>query len=353
MTSTIEHRKVKQIQWIQVILETDAYYYSSYMDMIDTIHSIYNSGHFPSNVTIQILWDGDKTRDTVYHKFDSSGSQITKKEKTINLSERVSSYVNMCIEDMPYATVRIFSFYVHGNIWFLRHLGKIITFRDIFSKIKYPVDIINLESCYTASIEMCLETSNKARYLIASEASHAKCSMLNTHCLQHLSKYNNPDSVRDLAIFMADCFIHRVNYFSYRDKVLLDLACDSSIIDLEQFKQLYSTFCQAKLNQQSDEVYRKSKTQPKRSPSYLGYDVFSVISKCQGEAQNQSKCIRQFSNVVIYYQQSKWLREKKWHTRYHGLCWSPAPFDSEHGWTYKYSTAFQDIDKLTIYSRDL
>ena len=339
------------IQWIQVILETDAYYYSSYMDMIDTIHSVQQAKQFPRNVTIQVMWDGDKTKDTVLHQFDSSGEQMSKIEKTINISERVSSYVNTCIEQMPEATVRIFSFYVHGNIWFLRHFGKVIAFRDIFSKIKYPLDIINLESCYTASIEMCLETVNKARYLIASEAGHARCSMLSAHCLQHLSKYSRPKSLRELAIKMADSFIHRVNYFSYRDKVLLDLACDSSVIDLEEFKQLYPVLCQSELNQQIDAVYRESKTQPKRDQFHLGYDVFSVLSKGRCPSVIRNECLLRFSKVVIYYQQAKWLREKKWHKRYHGLCWSPAPFDSEYGWTYKYSTAYQDMNQLTIYSR--
>ncbi len=336
------------IQWIQVILETDAYYYSAYMDLLDTIYSVHQKGEFPRGVTVQLLWDGDKSKDTVIHRFDSNGLQMKKIEKTINLSESVSSFVNSCVEELPRASVRIFSFYVHGNIWFLRHFGKVITFRDIFSKIKYRFDIINLESCYTASIEMVLEVLGKARYLIASEAGHARCSMLSTHILSRMN-LQNPQTIRELAIIIADSFIHRVNYLSYRDKILLDLACDSSVIDVEQFAQLYPLLLQCSLNKQIDAVYRESKTQPKRSPYHLGYDVFSVISKGHCPSQIRNECLLRFSNVVIYYQQAKWLREKKWHIRYHGLCWSPAPFDSEHGWTYKYCTAYQDLDKLTIY----
>ncbi len=337
------------IQWIQVILETDAYYYSAYMDMIDMIHSVHRSRQFPRDITIQVLWDGDKSKDTVVHRFDSFGIQMIKQEKSINISEYVSTFVNSCIEELPQATIRIFSFYVHGNIWFLRHFGKVITFRDIFSKIKYPVDIINLESCYTASIEIGLEVIGKARYLIASEAGHARCSMLSDYCLKSIIRYQESRQIRDLAIFMADCFIHRVNYFSYRDKVLLDLACDISVIDLDQFAQFYPILCKAKLNEQIDAVYRESKTQPKRDQYHLGYDVFSVITKGHCSSVIRNECLLQFSKVVIYYQQAKWLREKKWHTRYHGLCWSPAPFDSEQGWTYKYSTAYQYMKLLTIY----
>jgi hypothetical protein len=318
--------------------------------MIELLYSLYNNKSTrPQQLAFSIFWDGDKGEKSSIHHFDKDGITNDKVDHNMNISFNISTFVNSAYE-MIDSNCRVFSFYTHSNIWFIRHAGKILPFHNIFSKIKYHIDIICLESCYSATIENCLELIDKTSYLIASEHSHSKCSIINNISIPSIVAFSNSKnfSCKMLSLIISNSFIKKINSNSHHEEKMLDLTCDISIIDINIFKQLYPIIFQLNINKRPYNDYIKSKVYPKKNNSDLGYDLYSIISLCNSSPQ-KTQILSLYSSLVIFYEQSKWLIAKKYSSRAHGLSWSPAPYDSDHGWSYKYSNAFLYKNHLTIY----
>jgi hypothetical protein len=335
------------IHFIYVILETDAYYYSAYLDLLDSLHACFPSP--TSSLAVSIFWDGENNKESIIHQYYRDKLYKTQIPKSMNISGQILHFIHQSYSQIK-ADRHVLCLYVHGNIWFLRHSGKILPFSDILSNIQVPFDILCLESCYSATIENCLECYSWASYLISSEGPHSKCIMLNPHCISVLCK-TPTQAVRidALARFLAQCFMYKINSYAYRDNQLLELGCDISVINLQAFRQQWNRLRDLSLNNQPDDVYRKSKVHPKRRPADLGYDVYSTIMHSNLSNQQKEEFQQWFYTIVIFYQQSKRLQEKRYASRSHGLSWSPAPYDSEQGWTYKLTQAFLHQEELTIY----
>jgi len=346
------------IHFIYVILETDAYFYSCYYDLVDQLYQTYDSDStfstFQEQVRFSIFWDSDQSKHSLIHSFSSNGIIRSKLERSLDISTKVSGFVNQCCQSSSKDELLVFCFYVHGNIWFLRHCKKIITLQSIMDKIQYRLDVMCLESCYSASLENCRVISRVADILVTSEHTHARCGVISSEWIdwmnQRLEQKTSPLTSVECGAVLAKSFLHRVNSFSFRDVDTLSLVSDISVIDLRSFSRLYSLSLQLHINRQPLDVYKRSKIEPKRSKHKLGYDLWSVVLSSPVLSETlKSQFAKVYATVVLFYGQSKWMQEKPRASRSHGLCWCPAPYDSDYGWMYKLISAFEDRERLTIY----
>lgn len=342
------------IHFVYVILETDAYFYSCYYDILDRLYEMYRSSSYRqvcNQLKVSILWDSDQSKHTLIHSFSADQITKVKVERSINISNQVSSFINeSCRTSLN--DFLICSMYVHGNIWFLRHCKKIITLQSILDKLEYKFKVFCLESCYSSSIENCLSLLNNTEVFVTSEHTHSRCSIFTPYFIEWLRSQSNLDRVDALecATALSRGYIQRVDSFPYRDVDTLSLVTDIVVIDMNAFASLFALLRKLKINRQSYSVYQLSKVNPKRDKHKLGYDVWSVIDY-SGEVsiEDKTKFTRLFQECIVYYLQSKWFRDKPRSIRSHGLCWAPAPYDSDNGWTYKLISAFVDQDRLLVY----
>lgn len=337
------------IHFIYVILESDAYYYSSYMELLHLLVKNYSR---INPIYFSILWDSDKAKQSIIHHFEPHGNTCIKIDRTMDINKNIASFVNNSYE-LFQSTIKIFTFYCHGNIWFFRHDNKISPFSSLFSKLKYKFDIIFLECCYTASIENCIELKDKATLLITSEYKHSRCLCLDLNCILDIKHilYNSTSNVLTLiAIALASTYINKINAISFYDSDVLSLDSDIVIIDLTNFQHLYHVLKKINLNNLTHDAYKNSKLNSVISSKNIGYDIYHAINLDDTNNINDKNIFFEiFNKTIIYYKQSNLLQNKKNAHRMHGLNWSPAPYDSEHGWTYKYTNIFPDHNLFTIY----
>ena len=207
-----------------------------------------------------------------------------------------------------------------------------------------------MESCYCASIEMCLEVLPLADYLVASEGPHSRCAIIQSHTMNRLLQLSNKATSLQLALCLAESFIQKIDSYLPRDKDVLELGCDIAVIDLRAFEAWFPRLCLLQLNHQSRDTFKRCKVHPKLKPEYLGYDVcHALFASGRFSPREKERLWKEFCQVVCFYRQSKYLRQKNYASRSYGLCWSPAPYDSEQGSSYKYTRAFTFANDLTIY----
>lgn len=332
------------MEWhfICVLLETDAYHYCVYEDILNQI----NESTLSANVSI--CWDSSVNKDTIYHFFDAEKKTNWSHSRptTQNQKGLVGDFVDTAMKTFPNSHRTLFLLYIHGNVWFYRHKDKLHSFNNLLSEIKYTFDLVVLDSCYVASIEICKDMKQYTDILVASEYRHSKMTMITSNLLSLASTIKNG---KEMALLSATDYINKLNNWNYPDSIL-ETYSDISILDLKKFDSLYDLLMDIDLiTNTTDDMFKNAKVCPKKDKNLLNYDIYTIVKFKNIDQSTKDLFKNLFTQVVLYYDQTNNFKKDKWWSKnLHGLSWSPCPWDSNQSWTYKYTSIYPDHEYFTL-----
>ena len=328
--------------FICMLLETDAYHYCVYEDILDQI----NRSELSADVSI--CWDSSLHKDTIYHFFNAEKETnwIYSRPTTQNQKKLVGDFVDTAIKTFPKSQQTVFLLYVHGNVWFYRHKDKLHSFYNLLSEVKYKFDVVILDSCYVSSIEMCKDMKQYTNILVASEYRHSKMTMMTSNLLSSASTIKNG---KEMGLLSATDYINKMNNWTYPE-FILETYSDISVLDLEKFDSLYHLLINIDLiHNTSDNMFKNAKVCPKKDKNLLNYDIYTIVKYKKIDQEQEELFENLFSQVVFYYDQTNSFKKDKWWSKnLHGLSWSPCPWDSNQAWTYKYTSIYPDHEFWTL-----
>jgi hypothetical protein len=328
--------------FICVLLETDAYHYCVYEDILNQI----NQSNLSANVSI--CWDSSVNKDTIYHFFNAeketnwSYSRAT----TQNQKKLVGDFVNAAVNTFPNSQRTVFLLYVHGNVWFYRHKHKLHSFYNLLSEVNYKFDVIILDSCYVASIEMCKDMKQYTNILVVSEYRHSKMTTMTFNVFSTASTIKDG---KEMGLITAIDYINKMNNWTYPE-FILETYSDVSVINLEKFDLLYDLLIDIDLiTNTTNDMFKNAKVCPKKDKNLLNYDIYTIVVSKHIDKSKEELFKKLFTEVVLYYGQTNSFKKYKWWSKnLHGLSWSPCPWDSTQAWTYKYTCIYPDHKYWTI-----
>jgi len=332
--------------FVIVILESDPYpYYSAYVDLINHLKQSWERS---SSFRISLLFDSSESSSSTYLYLNHLGSfSNTVPYSPESIHKRVNNFINNSIINNPiqereqWKTCMLL--YVHGNTWFYKHRKQVQTFHQLLDGCKFYFDLFILQSCYTSTLESCLEILPYTSYLITSEYRQSKLFMLDQNIFRLCSSFS---SEYDLSLYIMKIYMINLNDLMKNKKWNQeDLVTDLCLLDLSKFDELYLYLKSIGINQTSYDNFKNSKVSPKFDKDLLTYDIIQVL-KLEKKLSLQGFPL--FQNVIKSYVQSPYLKEKWWSSRLHGLSWSPSPWDNPYVWSYKYTRIFKNHDFFTI-----
>ena len=331
--------------FICLLFDTDAFHYCVYEDIMEQIKKCTGS---LGSTNISICWDSnfDKNRNkTFYTQVDNGIETTTSITQTLNLKKMAGDFINNSIERHP-SHKNVLLFYGHGNCWFYRHKDKVQSFYNLLSDCKYKIDLLILDSCYLSTLEMCYDFHDFADIIVATEYHHSKISKVSSQLFIDSNTISNP---LDLGILASNIYIQKLNDWPYNDTVL-DSCSDSCVLNMKDFLNLYTFLINMKINECTDDQFKKAKVCPKKNKFLLNYDIYNIMLSKYGESSDifiQFKTL--FYNVVKFYKQTIHFKNNKpWHNELYGLSWAPSPWDNINAWTYKQTNIFKNYNKFTI-----
>ena len=325
-------------QFCFVVFESKDQAYSYLYEFLSTLKRLQLK-----NISIHLLHHLENATDCKIVTWFNGALTIVSKEFSPFLGDEVSQFVRSAKQLVPNPTYSGFVVYSHGNGWFYRHNEKVQAYSTLLKGLKaYKWDLFLLESCYCSTLEIAYEVKDNVHYLLTSECGR---SSFPTFTLESFSICDTCDA-KTMAIHLADMYIDRCNMVPPDDKTILPTVGDIVLLDLTQFNQYLKWLTQYQiLTRLPIDNYKYAKLKPQKQNYNRNYDIYTAIIPSLSFQQKQD-FTNLHKNLVVYYKQTENLQSKPYSNRFTGLAWCPVPWDSRHGWTYKYMKCYPLTDVL-------
>jgi hypothetical protein len=285
----------------------------------------------------------NKVKLDVFYHFEKDKSYTTIVNQTI-MQKEMTGFLQtelknwLTVVNQTKSEKKMLILYCHGNGWYFRHNEKILGFNYLFDCFKpYQYDLFYCMSCYVSTLEMLYECKDFCHYYIASEADRFNGFSFQSTCLQTLN-------LKDVAI---QCGKNGIEYLNNQYEI-----GDQVCIDCRQADLLFSFIQSYPLTNCNLKSYIVSKIKPSRQYNNCCYDIYTFYETCLNP-QLFGLFVRLFYSVVIYYNQSEMYKLKKSSSRCKGIAWCPVPWDSEHGWTYKYMKCYDNECEYWLHDKPI
>lgn len=300
----------------------------------DNWNEVMSSLSVAKNVKLDVFYHNE-TSSLCYYV--SNYRPLIQKEMNGFLQTEIKTWVKKINQETN--DKKMFVLYCHTNGWYFRHNDKILGFNYIMDCIKpYYYDIFYLMSCYVSTLEVLYECKNNCQYFIGSEIDR-----YNGFSFQpSLIDFNKNE--KDVALQMVKT---NIDYFNI-EKEIGDIVC----IDCNKIDLLYSFIQSYPLTNCGIESYIVSKIKPLRKYNNCCYDILSFYNDCL-DKETYKIFEKIWNQVVLMYSQSDKCKEKKSSRRCNGIAWCPVPWDSEHGWTYKYMKCYGKECQYWLYEKPI
>ena len=328
--------------FIFVVLDTFLNKYSYGAELLSYIKSFekLNLAQRP-DIKIDLFWDSEEfLNNSVQVHYDKNKVEYIRKEKNIFHSQMLGDFVKDC--DLQENETTCFSIFCHGMGFYYRHDSRVYDINSLFSKIDTKFDVIILESCYLATVEVAYEFQNKCDFMIASESDHNRFG----HFTKNLFLDSNSLNIGEfLYKFCNDAINKNIEEnISFIYKPIVDF----SIIDMQGFKNLWSFIKEnpLKLNLIPNDIWKTyrifGKLADKKCPNY---DLFGIASFFY-KGENLKKFKDLFRSAVLMTFRTNRIEYKKY--KLNGLAWCPVPWDMKNGWCYKYLSIYPEAQTLIL-----
>lgn len=335
--------------FVMIVLDTHLKQYSGGADLVILLKRLaaLQVSDRP-NIVVDLLWDCEqfKNNSVVAHFDKTTGLSYERLERTQFHAKMIGEFTNKSTTGVPRATNTVFSIFCHGMGFYYRHDARVFDVANLFKDMTTKFDVIILESCYLATVEVVYELRDRCDYFLASEGSHNRLVSWKLELF---------DGTQTLQEFLENfCKVAIEKNFEGEIGQIYRPVMDYSVINMSAFKQLWAWMKRNRPDLRNVPMWawKKYKIEGKLHHNYCPtYDLYGIaVTAYSGDNLDKFK---QLFEATVIGQCMTPLSAEKYRYKLYGLAWSPVPWDMKHGWSYKYLSIYPEAENVILLPRDL
>ena len=338
----------QEVNWhfVMIVLDTHLKQYSAGADVIILLKRLAAMENRP-NIVVDLLWDCEqfKNNSVIAHFDKETGLSYERIERTQFHSKMIGEFTTKTTAAVQ-AKISVFSIFCHGMGFYYRHDSRVFDVGNLFKDMTAKFDVIILESCYLATVEVVYELQDRCDYLLASEGSH------NRLLSWKMELFDENLTLQQFLEMFCQVGIEK-NFAGEIGKIYKPVM-DYSVINVSAFKQLWNWMKRNKMELRNVPMWawKKYKIEGKLRHKYCPtYDLYGIATAAYS-GDNLDTFKRLFEATVIAQCMTP-LSKELYRYKLYGLAWSPVPWDMNQGWSYKYLSIYPEAENVIMLPKDL